>query len=105
MSTSIVEWLKTSEIGDIIHNSSDHKQEVVNRLTTNLCTLVTSRKVARQITVATDPLTRQLEQLCDLMKNLRQGPPKHNEETHALVQCPSRTLSNFSKSDKITRKQ
>ena len=38
----------------------------------------------------TDPLTKLLELLCDLMKDLRQVPLRRNEETSNLMQGLSR---------------
>ena len=52
-----------------------------------------SKEVARQIKAATDPLTEQLERLCDLKKELRPVSPKRNEKTTGLIQGPSRLHS------------
>ena len=49
----------------------------------------TSEKVARQIRVVTDALTKQLEKLCDLMVELRWEISSRNEGTSASVQGPS----------------
>ena len=46
--------------------------------------------MARQVGAATDPLTRQLEKLCDRMLELRRGASRRNQEISAPVQGPSR---------------
>ena len=45
----------------------------------------------RQIRVATDPLTRQLEKLYDLMKELQKDTARRNEGTSAQIPGPPRT--------------
>ena len=95
MSTQMLEGVNTSETGDETHGLSGHEAEDVGSAFSNSSTPVTSKEVARQIKAATDPLTRQLEWLCDLMKELIQAPPKPNEETSGLIQGLSRPHSSF----------
>ena len=83
MSNPIVEGVNSNEIGDEIHNLTGHGPEDVNSATNNSSTPFTSEEVSRQIKTVTDPLTKQLKPLCDQMKELRQAPGNHNEETLA----------------------
>ena len=50
---------------------------------------ITPEEFARQIKAATDPLTRQLEKLCELMKELCRDTAWRNEETYAQIQGPT----------------
>ena len=50
---------------------------------------ITLKEVARQIRAATDPLTKQLEKLCDLMLELRRDTSSRSEGTSAPIQGPS----------------
>ena len=68
---------------------SSHEPKNVNSATSNTSIPATSEKVAKQTKVATDPLTRKLKRLGDLMKELQQAPRKRNEETFGLIQGPS----------------
>ena len=70
MSTPIVEGENASGTGDVTHSLSGHEPEDVDSVASNASTPVTSKEVDRQIKTATDPLTRQLERLWDLMKEL-----------------------------------
>ena len=85
MSFSSVEGVNTSEFGNQTHSLSEHEPEDVNNATSNPCIPVTSEEVARQIKTATNPLTRQLERLCDLMEELRQAPPKRHGKITGLI--------------------
>ena len=87
MSPPIVEALSSKETGDQTHSLNGHEPEDVNRASSSLSTPVTSEEVGRQIKAATVPLTKQLEQICDLMKELRQFPLNRKEETTGLIQC------------------
>ena len=51
---------------------------------------VTSEEVARQVKAVTDPLSEQLELLCDLMKDLQQSTLRCNKETSSAAQNLSR---------------
>ena len=86
MSTTIVEGVNASETGDETHSLTGHEPEDVGSAIGNARTPVTTEEVARQIKAATDPLTRQLERPCDLMKELRQSLPKRSKETFGLIQ-------------------
>ena len=81
------------ETGDGTYILNGHEPEDVNSATSSLNIPVTSEEVARQIKAATDPLTKQLERLCDLIEELRQVPPRRNEDTTGLIQRPSRPHS------------
>ena len=52
-----------------------------------------SEEKVRQIWAVTDPISKELELLCDLMRDLRQGSLGRNEETSGLIQGSSRTLN------------
>ena len=91
MSSQISERLNTTKTHDETFSLIGQKLGYINRAGSNLSTLVTSEEATRQIKAATDPLTRQLERLCDLMRELRQAPPKRNEETSGLIQGSSRS--------------
>ena len=84
MSTSIVERVNTGKTVVKSNSVSAHKLEVVKSVISNSSTLVTSEEVARQIKTASDLLIRQLERLCNILKELRQAPPKRNEQTSRL---------------------
>ena len=62
----------------------------VNSASSRLTTPVTFEELAREINVAANPLTEPLERLCDVMKELCQFLPKHNDETTGLIQDPGR---------------
>ena len=68
MSTPIVEGLNTSETSDETHSLSGHDPEDFNSGTSKLSFPVISEELVRQVKAATDPLTKQLERFCDLMK-------------------------------------
>ena len=62
----------------------------------SLSTPVTSVEVAKQIKAATDPLTKQLNRLCDLMKELPQVPPKYKKRPLAqsnVIRRPTAVVS------------
>ena len=86
MVTPIVEGVNTNETSAETHNLSVHEPEDVKSATSKSGTPVTSEEVARQIKAATDSSTRQLEWLCDLMKELKRATTKRNEETSGLFQ-------------------
>ena len=74
--TPIVKGVNTNETADEIHSSSGHETKDINSSTINLSLNITYEELARLIEAATDSLTKQLELLCDLMKDLCQAPPK-----------------------------
>ena len=67
MSTPFAKRLNTSEIVEDTLSLCGHEPEDVNSAASNLSTSVTSEDVARQITAAVDPMTKQLERLCDII--------------------------------------
>ena len=95
-SAQIDEGVNTTETGLATHSLTGHEPRDVNSASSSLSTLstpITSEELARQIKTATDLLTKQLQQLCCLMKVLRQVPPKRNKETPGLIQVSSRVYS------------
>ena len=90
MSGPKFEEANTTSTGEETHSLDGNEIGDVNSAATSLSTHITLEEVARQIRAATDPLTRQLEKLCDLMLELRRDTPRHIEETSAPVQEPSR---------------
>ena len=70
MSDPSSEGVSTTETGDETHSLTGHEPKDVNRAVSSLCTPVTSEEVAKQIRAATDVLTKKLEWLDDLMKEL-----------------------------------
>ena len=93
MSTPIVGGVNTSETVDETQSLNGREPKDVNSAASNLSSPVTSKEVARQIKAADDPLTKQLERLCDLMKEFQLVPLKRFEETTGFVQGPLRAHS------------
>ena len=89
MINPISDIVNTTETGDETHSLTGHESGDINSAGSSLITSVTLEEVARLIETATDPQTKQLERLWDLMKKLRQVPPKRNEETSGLMQGSS----------------
>ena len=85
MSTPIEEGVNPNETGDETHSLTGHEPRDVNTASSSLNTPTKSEAVARQTKTATDPLTKKLDRLCDLMKELRQVLPSLNEEATGLV--------------------
>ena len=59
--------MNTSLTGEETHCLDGNEVEAVNSVSTGSSVPITSEEVARQIRAPTDPLTKQLKQLCDLM--------------------------------------
>ena len=78
MNTSLTREETHSLEGNVIFNNAAASSSVP----------ITPEEVARQIRAATDPL-RQLEKLCDLMKQLHRDTARRNERTSAQIQRPS----------------
>ena len=93
MSNPVTEGVNTTETTDKPHSLTGHVPRNVNSTGSSLSCPIASKVVARQIKGATDPLAKQLERLCDLMKELRRSPPKRSEETSGLIQGLSRAPS------------
>ena len=67
---------------------SFHGNEDVNSAAASLNVATLSEEVAREIRATTDLLTKQLEKLCDLMKELHRDTARRNEGTSAQIQGP-----------------
>ena len=93
MSCPNFEEASTSSTNEETHSLNGNEIKDVNSAATSLSTPITSEEVARQIKTATDPLTRQLEKLYDLMLEPRRDASRRIEETSAPVQGPSRPRS------------
>ena len=50
---------------------------------------ITTEEVARHIRAVNDPLSKELELLCDLMKELRQARLRRNKNSSGLIQGSS----------------
>ena len=85
MSAPICEEVNTSLTGDDTHSSGSREVEDVGKAANSLSIPVTL-EVARQIKAATDPLTKQLEKLCDLKGELQRDAPRRSKETSSLIQ-------------------
>ena len=70
MSGPNIEEANTSSTADETHSLNGNGIGESNSAATSFSTPITSEEVARQIRAATDPLTKQLEKLCDLMLEL-----------------------------------
>ena len=75
--------------GERTHSLDSNEVEEVNSAGTSLGVPIKLEEVARQIRAATDPLTKQLKKLCELMKELRRDTTRRSEETSVSVQGPS----------------
>ena len=94
MNTPSLEEVNTSETGDKTHSLGSHELQDVGNAASSSTTPITSEEVAGQIKAATDPLTKQLEKLCDLMKELRRDSLRLFKEMSFMTQGPSRALGN-----------
>ena len=90
MSASNSQEVKTKLTGDETHSLGSHEVEDFGNVATSSSAPITSEEVPRQIKAASDPLTKQLERLCDLMRELRRDTCRLSEETSGLFQGPSR---------------
>ena len=81
--------INTSLTGKETHSLDGNEVEDVNNAATSLSVPITSKEVGRQIRVATDPLTKQLEMLFDLMREIRWDTVRRDEGTSAPAQGPS----------------
>ena len=100
MTAPETEQMNTSASGDETHILGSHELKDVGNAANSSSARITSEEAARQIKAAIDPLTRQLEKLCDLVQELYQNSPKRCEETSSLPEGPSRSHAN--KSDMVT---
>ena len=90
MSAPNSEEVNTSLTGDETLSSGSQEVEDVGNAVTSSSAPITSEEVAREIKADTDPLTKQLEKLCDLMIELRRDTPRRSEATSGPVQGPLR---------------
>ena len=74
-----------NETGDETHSLTAHEPGDINSAISSLSIPVRSEELAGQIKEATDLLTNQLERLCDLKRELRQVPPRCNEEIIGFI--------------------
>ena len=81
--------VNTSLRGEETHSLDGNEVKDVNSAATGLSVPITSEEVARQMRAATDSLMKQLEVLCDLMRELRRETVRHDEGTSAPDQGPS----------------
>ena len=88
LSAPTSEEVNTGLTGDETHSLGSHEVEDIGNAATSSSAPITSEEVARQIKAATDPLTKQLEKLCELLIELRRGTSRSSEETFGLVQGP-----------------
>ena len=68
----ISEVVNTAETGGETHGLTGHELGDVHSAGGSLSSPVTREEVVRQTEAATDPLTNQLQRLCDLMIELQQ---------------------------------
>ena len=71
------------------HSLDGNEVEDVKRAATGFSVSIKSEEVARQFRAATDPLTKQLELLCDLMRDFRRDMVRRDEAISAPAQGPS----------------
>ena len=71
MSIPNTEEVNNSLTSDETHSSGSPEVEDVGNAAASSSLPITSKEVAWQIKAATDPVTKQLERLCDLISNER----------------------------------
>ena len=90
MTTPNADEVNTGMTGDDIHSSGSPEVEVFGNATSSSMLPITLEELARQNRVATDPLTKQLDKLYDIMEVHQWITPRCSEETSGLFQTPSR---------------
>ena len=80
--------MNTSLTGEETHSLDGSEVEKVNTAATCLNVPMTSEEVARQIRAATDPLTKQLQKLCDLMRELHRDTTRRDGGTSDKLSAP-----------------
>ena len=80
--------MNTSLTGEETHSLDGSEVEKVNSAATGLNVPMTSEEVARQIRVATDPLTKQLQKLCDLKRELHRDRTRRDGGTSVKLSAP-----------------
>ena len=73
----------------------------VNSAADNLNSSITSVEAAKQFKSANDPPSKQLERLCNLLKELHQAPLQRKEETSGLIQGSSKAPKHRPDTQKI----
>ena len=94
-STSISEGANITETSYERHSSTGEESKDINGAGSSLKPPVLLVDVVRQIKRATDPLGKQLDCPCDLMKEFRQAPPKRSEENNGLIQGSLMAISHM----------
>ena len=92
MSNPASKEMNTTETKDETQKLTGNELRDVNNASGSPSTPILSA-VARQTKPATDLLTKRVERLCDLLKELGQAPPICEEETSGLIQGSSRASS------------
>ena len=75
--------------GKETHSLDGNEVEDSNSAAASTNVPITSKEVAWQTGAATDPLTKQLGKLCDLMVELRRHMSRRSEGTYAPIQGSS----------------
>ena len=81
--------MNTSLAAEETRSLDGNEVEDVKKAATGSSTPITSEEVARQNRAATDPSTKHLEMLCNLMRELRRDTVRRDEGTSAPAQGPS----------------
>ena len=90
MSGPNIEEANTNSTGEETHSLDENEIGDVNSAATSLSTPIKSEELALPIKTATDPLTKHLDKLCDLMLELHRDTSRRNEGTSVPFQGPSR---------------
>ena len=80
--------MNTSLTGEKTHSLHGNEVKAINNAATGLSALITSEEVEQQLRAATDPLTKQLEMPCDLMRELCRDTVRCGGGTSAPAQGP-----------------
>ena len=86
MSAPNSDEVNASLTSDETHSLGSHEVEDVGNAATSSSALLTSQEIARRIRAPTDPLTKQSDKLCDLMREVRRDTSRRSEETSGLVE-------------------
>ena len=85
MSVQNIEKVNNSTTSDETQSLSGHELDDVDSTAIILSAPFRTHEVTRQFKVVTDPLTEQLEKLCDVMKELKRDSYRRGEETSGLT--------------------
>ena len=94
-SASISEVVNITETSYEKQGSTGDESKVDNSSGSILKSPVFIMEVVRQLKRATDPLGKQLDCPCDLMKEFVEATPKRNKENSGLIQGPLRAISHM----------